>query len=131
MRNEQLIEIGTCCKCKTSMALPEDLYHAAKKSEKITFHCAYGHPQHFVQGETDLERMRRRAERAEQRVAHRDDTIDSLERSVAAQKGNVTRLKNRAAAGVCPCCNRSFQNLHRHMQNKHPGFTKEKEVKSA
>jgi hypothetical protein len=23
---------------------------------------------------------------------------------------------------VCPCCNRSFQNLRRHMATKHPEF---------
>jgi hypothetical protein len=32
----------------------------------------------------------------------------------------VTRLKNRAAAGLCTCCNRSFQNLRKHMEIKHP-----------
>lgn len=26
-------------------------------------------------------------------------------------------------AGVCPCCNRTFKNLARHMAGQHPGFT--------
>lgn len=37
-------------------------------------------------------------------------------------KGVATRLKNRAAHGVCPCCNRTFQQLARHMSAKHPDF---------
>jgi hypothetical protein len=26
------------------------------------------------------------------------------------------------ANGVCPCCNRTFQNLARHMAGKHPDY---------
>lgn len=44
-----------------------------------------------------------------------------------AQKGQNTRLKNRIAAGVCPCCNRSFQNVARHMAGQHPDFQKHEE----
>lgn len=42
-----------------------------------------------------------------------------------AQKGQNTRLKKRIAAGVCPCCNRSFANLREHMAGQHPDFTGE------
>lgn len=42
-----------------------------------------------------------------------------------AARGQVTRLKNRAAAGVCPCCNRTFHQLVRHMAAKHPDFAAE------
>lgn len=34
-------------------------------------------------------------------------------------KAQTTRVKN----GVCPCCNRSFQNLKRHMNTKHPNWS--------
>ena len=30
--------------------------------------------------------------------------------------------KESAKAGVCPCCNRSFSNLRRHIQAKHKEF---------
>lgn len=45
-------------------------------------------------------------------------------RQLSAARGQVTRIKNRVGNGVCPCCNRSFGNLHRHMQTKHPGWKK-------
>ena len=45
-----------------------------------------------------------------------------------AAKGQISKLKKRASAGVCPCCNRSFQNLRRHMGNKHPEFVGEQET---
>lgn len=38
-------------------------------------------------------------------------------------KGHATRITKRAKAGVCPCCNRSFENLRRHMASQHPTFT--------
>lgn len=41
-----------------------------------------------------------------------------------AERGAKTKLKNRIAKGVCPCCNRSFQNLHRHMTSQHPDWVK-------
>lgn len=33
-----------------------------------------------------------------------------------------TRTRNRIAAGVCPCCNRTFQNLADHMRTLHADY---------
>lgn len=44
------------------------------------------------------------------------------EHSRRAEKAAKTRIKNRIARGVCPCCKRTFQNLAAHMQTQHPGF---------
>ncbi|HEX9950777.1 MAG TPA: hypothetical protein VGB53_03340 [Rubricoccaceae bacterium] len=51
---------------------------------------------------------------------YRDERGNQVEaerqkRRAAAQKGAHTRTKKRIAAGVCPCCNRTFQDLARHM----------------
>lgn len=43
-------------------------------------------------------------------------------RQLAAQKGVTTRIKNRIANGVCPCCQRTFKNLARHMKGQHPNY---------
>ena len=133
MSNENLINAGPCCRCKTNFSLPEPLFLAAKASESITFYCPYGHPQIFRKGETDAEKMRRERDQLRQRLAQKDDEIihqrdltHKANRRTAAAKGQVTKLKNRASAGVCPCCNRTFQNLASHMKGKHPNFNKEK-----
>ena len=39
-------------------------------------------------------------------------------------KGQVTKIKKRIGNGVCPCCNRSFEDLRRHMNTKHPDYKK-------
>lgn len=65
--------------------------------------------------ERELERTRAARDRAQDRARHN-------ERRLIAQKGVTTRIKNRIAKGVCPCCRRSFQNLMQHMHTKHPGY---------
>ena len=69
------------------------------------------------------ELQRERASHDQQRANLRD-RLERAKRQTAAQKAAKTRLKNRVAAGVCPCCNRHFENLARHMTGQHPGFAK-------
>lgn len=129
-------EWTTCWKCDTQYFLPRALHDAARASSKISLFCPYGHSAHFPDGATKADIQRQRAERAEQqveyqcqmRLAAERETAAAL-RSAAAQKGQVTRLKNRASKGVCPCCNRSFTNLRRHMNSKHPNFVEPPELK--
>jgi hypothetical protein len=125
----------TCHRCATQFALPDELYGAAKKTPSISFWCPYGHEAHFPAGETEIDKLRRERDRLLQRMAEKDDRIlaqqeqqQMTERQLSAQKGVVTRIKNRVGNGVCPCCSRSFNGLHRHMKTKHPDFTKNESV---
>ena len=52
----------------------------------------------------------------------------AAELSRAAIKGHLTRTKKRIAAGVCPCCKRTFQDLARHMSGQHPTYAAPKET---
>lgn len=119
----------TCWRCKCVYYLPDELYTAAKASEGISFFCPYGHEAHFPVGETEEMKLRRERDLLKQRIAQKDDEIaeqrqmcQEAERSAAAQKGQATRIRNRVKNGVCPCCNRSFVNLHKHMETEHPDF---------
>lgn len=74
--------------------------------------------------------MRRERDQLKQQLAQKDDQIayqrsmrKTTERQLIAQKGQVTKLRKRAKAGVCPCCNRTFVGLQRHMAQKHPEFS--------
>lgn len=126
---------STCCKCETEMWLPDDLYSAARKSSNISFFCAYGHSQHFPEGELEIDKIRRERDALKQRVAQwMDEAADQRKakelalRQAAASRGQVTKLRKRASAGVCPCCNRTFSDMARHMASKHPGFAAEQVV---
>lgn len=116
----------TCWKCNADYYLPPELYRAAKASDKISFFCPYGHEAHFRDGPTEADKLRQERDRLNQRLAEKDDEIirqrglrESAERSISAHRGQLTKLKNRAKAGLCPCCNRHFTNLERHMATKH------------
>lgn len=123
----------TSCWCGIKVAIPNDLYRQARENGHRVW-CPLGHT--FVWGETETDRLRARAEqlKADQRWyaqrlnAERDLRLDT-ERRLSAQRGATTRARNqrdrdrtRVAAGVCPCCNRTFKNLARHMAGQHPDF---------
>lgn len=124
-----------CCNCKTQFWLPDELNTAASASrgpKGIQFYCPYGHGQHYLIGESEEDKLRRERDRLAQRVAQRDDEIqrqremrEAAERRASAARGQVTKIKNRVGHGVCPCCNRTFENLARHMAHQHPTFTAE------
>lgn len=117
----------TCVRCKMEFGLSDHFYKTAKQTEQ-EFWCPAGHGQHFVLGKTEAEKLRdevealrRERDRARQQVARVEDERDHEKRRAAAFKGMTTKMKKRVEAGVCPCCNRHFENLERHMKTKHPG----------
>ena len=112
----------TCCECGVLFGVPQDLdRYNLEQGPRRSFWCPNGHQQHYSRSE--VQRLKERLAAAEARETHERDQRIAAERSASAYKGRVTRLKNRAAAGVCPCCNRSFENLRRHMASQHPDFT--------
>lgn len=117
-----------CFRCKCEIYLPDALYESALRSRGpsgIQFYCPYGHDQHFIEGESEATKLRRERDRLMQRLAEKDDSIRTLEARRRAALGQVTKIKNRVGHGICPCCNRSFENLHRHMATKHPTYAAE------
>jgi hypothetical protein len=102
------------CWCGIQYAIPEQLEQHKQRGNSI--HCPLGHQTQYVRSMADeLAEAKRRAQATR-------DLLDQEQRSHAATRGHLTRQKKRVAAGVCPCCTRNFQNLARHMANKHPEF---------
>jgi hypothetical protein len=48
--------------------------------------------------------------------------VEVQKRSLDKERQATKRLKQRVAAGVCPCCNRTFTNLAEHMAGQHAEF---------
>lgn len=115
------------------MWIPDALYEAAQAAKGvISFYCGYGHSQVYIKGENEETKLRRERDRLVQRLAEKDDDIrrqqelvEQTQRQLSAAKRRVTRIKNRVSNGACPCCNRTFENLQRHMTSKHPTFKAE------
>ena len=120
-----------CAQCKEPFRLHPETEATLRRSS-ATFHCPWGHRNVFAQGKSEADKLReqlaaaqKRLETAKQNEAYYEDRIDQEKRRAAAARGQVTRLKNRVSAGVCPCCSRTFQNLQAHMAGQHPGFVAE------
>jgi len=108
-----------CCSCGVVFAAPEVFVQKRRESGE-NFYCPNGHSLCFR--DSEVKRLRRQAEQQAGRLRHLEDQRDAAERSRSALRGVNTRLRRRVAAGVCPCCNRSFQDLARHMAGQHPTF---------
>lgn len=129
-------ETSKCWKCQEPMAFQAGRIDHARKSES-PLHCPFGHPNYWKLGKTESDKLRdqldeerRQRQQAEQAVAREADWRREAEEKAKHErnrangyKGHATRITKRAKAGVCPCCNRTFQQLARHMQTQHPTFT--------
>lgn len=124
------VNVGVCNECGVPILL-ENTFYKARKEDHKNFYCSNGHTLHYPQ-QTEAEKLRaelaqkekylqnaqKHTEWAEQDARQARERADAAERSRAAYKGQLTRVKN----GVCPCCKRHFGDLQRHMQTKHPGY---------
>jgi hypothetical protein len=119
----------TTCWCGIKLAVPDNLYRWARQSESNALYCPRGHT--FVYGDSEEDR-RKRVERQlaherERRQAERE-LREHTEHRLRAQKGATTKARKRHAAGVCPVCSRSFQQVRRHMATQHPDYDPAKGV---
>ena len=113
--------LTSCPVCSIQFAVP-DQWLENRRETGDGFHCPNGHSLSY-KGEIDRLRNALKAEQASK--AALADQLQAAERSAIAARGQITKLKKRISSGVCPCCHRSFANLHRHMQGKHPGYAAE------
>ena len=113
--------------CGGTYAVSESV-RAACQERGGEWHCPYCQGR-VSYSETTNDRLRKQLEVAYRQKAAlngqlsraREATEHEMRRA-NGYKGHLTRAKKRAANGVCPCCNRSFSNLARHMKCKHPDY---------
>lgn len=117
----------TCGKCGTMFAIQQRLREELLQSHE-TFYCPIGHPRAY-NGKSETEKLEEQLANARKRIGWAEtaaqaarDQAQTAEHRRRAQKAVTTRIKNRIARGVCPCCNRNFENLKRHMDGQHPDF---------
>lgn len=124
----QPFEIEICCNCGITFAAPRELVRKWQQTGK-SFCCPYGHFQSYGENENSklkkqLANAKKRTEWAESDAKDARKANQRLRNTVRAEKGAKTKLKKRIANGVCPCCQRSFVNLARHMDSQHKDYGK-------
>lgn len=114
----------SCCYdgCGITVAMPKDYYRRVCDSHNW-WYCLNGHRQHFT-GTSDAEKLRR----AEAQLTAQQDQLAAAIRDAESVRVALLRDRQRFANGVCPCCNRSFDNVRRHMETKHPDYDATKVV---
>lgn len=113
------------CWCGTAHAVPKGLrdhqLSEHRDGRKFDVFCPLGHS-YIVSGKSKWREEQERADAAEARLLATRDQLAAERKAHTATKANLTKTKKRVAGGVCPCCNRSFVQLTRHMATKHPGY---------
>lgn len=116
-----------CCECGTLFGMTET-FRLKRQDDGATFYCPNGHSQVYCKPR--ITELKEKNAELQRKLAQKDlDLTRALSRETlerhAKEKAEAAKLRAkkklaRVKNGVCPCCNRSFQNLAMHMQNKHP-----------
>lgn len=105
-----------CGTCGIDFMVPERWREERKKTGE-GWYCPNGHCR--VYKETRLQEVERELKQERQRSAMEAASRRSEEQGRLRAERELKRITKRVNAGVCPCCNRTFQNLARHMKTKH------------
>lgn len=114
------------CWCGMRHAVPSELRNFQRREfdegrEVPSIYCPLGH-QYQPVGEGMAAKLERRLKREQDERARVTAEREQAEASARSYKGAATKARKRSAAALCPCCNRSFVQLRRHMASKHPEF---------
>jgi len=112
--------VTQCGTCGVWFTVPEIVYENHRR-EGGYHACPMGHMRGWQTGEEKREReaMRLDRDRLKQDAARLEEELATERRRADVAEERVSRVKRRAAAGICLCCNRTFANIQRHMQTKH------------
>jgi len=117
----------TCACCGMSFGVP-DRFIEKRRRDHESFFCPSGCSNYFP-GKSDEEKLREEVRRAKKTAsffeaeAEREKrSREAEQRSHRATRGHLTRTKQRVQGGVCPCCDKTFAVLAKHMKAAHPDY---------
>ena len=113
------LETIDCCTCGIVFAMPDTMVRRMQATGGL-FYCSNGHAQSYTTSEG--QRLREKLDEQTRASTHMAERAKQAEAAEQKAVREIKRLNKRSAAGVCPCCNRTFQQLARHMKAKHAEF---------
>lgn len=117
--------VTECCfSCGVLFGLPEELYKILQNNPDKYFYCPNGHSQHYVKSQEAV--RREQVEKLLREKEHQLIMSANQKLELEQQLKKVNNKLKRVSKGVCPCCNRTFIDLQRHMKTKHPEVVKPK-----
>ena len=111
-------ELVTCGAegCDQTFGMHRRFYDLTHRTGQ-TWYCPKGHPRAW-RGRTTEQKLKD----AEAEKVHLHDQLRAAVAEAEKRRQQLLRDRQRYAAGVCPCCNRSFPGLARHIASKHPDY---------
>lgn len=111
-----------CGSCGATYAINER-YREKKWEEGGSWRCPYCHCWWGYGNNNENAQLKKQLEAKEREI--REAKCETLRQQQLRDSEAAARLKaekklRRVGKGVCPCCNRHFTNLERHMATKHP-----------
>jgi len=119
------LKILRCITCGIPFGLP-DYFQENLRESHARFYCPNGHAACYPQ-KTEAEKLREELDATTKRLEFARNENRTLTAALGEARTKAERLRKRTANGACPCCKRSFVNLHRHMKTKHPDYAAEAE----
>lgn len=121
----ETFHVVSCYTCSVPFAINGDLYRRAVTNAVGSVYCPACGKQTCWRESDDQKRIKELESKLQweaKNSAIQRQAKEAAQASLSATKAVVTRLKKRASAGVCPCCNRTFKQLADHMAAMHPEF---------
>lgn len=117
------IENTQCPVCGVHFGVPYGFMEWRRHDGK-QYWCCNGHALSFH--ETEAQKLEKQLikTRNELQAQVNEATHGRLvaEKAAATERRKLRAIQKRVAAGVCPCCTRSFENLQKHMRTKHKNY---------
>jgi len=111
-----------CPKCWIEYGIPDALDKRLLEARaNLSVYCPNGHTWYYT-GEREADALRRERDVIKQQNARLHEEARQAIQARNVAQADLRRHKTRTKAGLCPCCNRSFVNMQRHMKTKHPDF---------
>ena len=106
-----------CISCGIPFFMPE--YHRKQllKSHN-SFYCPNGHSMVYNGKSDEQKEIDRLKSEIDWQIKDKEGITEQLLETIT-EKNKLSRQLKRVHKGVCPCCNRSFVNLAKHMETKH------------
>lgn len=110
-----------CYKCGIPFAVTTE-FDEERLKRRDSFYCPAGHGQVYT-GKSEAQKLREELDRQKQITDAASARASKAEFEAVQVSKAHKKMRDRIVNGVCPCCNRTFQNLLMHMRSEHPEMT--------
>ncbi|MGB1561607.1 MAG: helix-turn-helix domain-containing protein [Sinimarinibacterium flocculans] len=112
--------VRECGGCGVLFAMTAE-YDQQRVKDRKGWYCPNGCCRVYT-GKSEAERLREELERKQRALDAERGRAIALEQQRDQIAKAHRKMRDRVRNGVCPCCDRTFQNLMAHMRTEHPDF---------